>query len=289
MKTVFSRISRCWEAGVSEVTEAWSQVAAAWDHNVEFVERVKAPVTEHLLGELAIRSGESVLELGAGPGGLGARLAGLVGGGGRVIVSDIAEGMVDAARQRLARLPGVVVRQLDASAIELPDESQDVVVFRMGLMLVPEPGVAMKDIRRLLRPGGRVGVVVWAGPEHNPWMTSLGIAAMMQGLVAGGPPTGPGGVFSLGDPDVLAATISAAGFDSVMVESVGVSVPFSDLDSYFAYITSMAGPLAHALASATADQMQALRATVAAVAAPHRTATGGFELPGLAHVAVATR
>jgi ubiquinone/menaquinone biosynthesis C-methylase UbiE len=277
------------DVSMNDVIETWSQVAAAWDRNADFVERIKAPVTDRLLELLQLRPGDRVLELGAGPGALGARLAALVGPDGRVIVSDIATGMVEAAKQRLAGVPGVEVLQLDASATGLPAESQDAVVIRMGLMLVPDPVSATTEIHRLLVDGGRAGIVVWAAPEHNPWMTSLGMAAMIHGLVAGGPPTGAGGVFSLGDADVLAKTVETAGFASVDVEQIAVTVPFPDLDAYVAYITSMAGPLAQALAAASDDQLAAVRSTVAELAARFRHEDGGYGLPGLAHLAVATR
>ena len=74
-----------------------------------------------------------------------------------------------------------------------------------------------------------------------------------------------------------------------MIEQIRVTVPFPDLETYFAYITSMAGPLAHALASASEDQRAALRTTVAELADRFRDADGGYALPGLAHLAVATR
>jgi ubiquinone/menaquinone biosynthesis C-methylase UbiE len=274
---------------MNDVIETWSQVAGAWDRNADFVERIKAPVTDRLLEMLQLRPGDRVLELGAGPGALGTKLAALVRPDGRVIVSDIATGMVEAARRRLANVRGVEVLRLDASATGLPTGSQDAVVIRMGLMLVPDPVSATTEIRRLLVDGGRAGIVVWAAPEHNPWMTSLGMAAMIHGLVAGGPPTGPGGVFSLGDAEVLAKTVETAGFSRVDVEQVAVTVPFADLDAYFAYITTMAGPLAQALAAASDDQLAAVRSTVAELAARFRHEDGSYALPGLAHVAVAPR
>ncbi|MCC7078404.1 MAG: hypothetical protein IT198_14880 [Acidimicrobiia bacterium] len=51
--------------------------------------------------------------------------------------------------------------------------------------------------------------MTWAGPEHNPWMTCVGMAAAMNGLVAGPAPVGPGGIFSLTDPDRHAESIDA--------------------------------------------------------------------------------
>ena len=277
------------DVAVNTAAGIWSKVANAWDDNADFVERVKAPVTERLLELLAIRPGERVLELGAGPGLLGRRLADLAGASGHVVVSDVAPGMVDVAARRLAGHARIDVTQLDATATGLPAASQDVVVFRMGLMLVDEPTKATTEIARVLAPGGRLGVAVWAGLEHNPWLANVGMAAMLSGLVTGGPPVGPGGVFSLGAPDTLRSAIEAAGFGDVIVETADISVPFAGLDDWFSYVRSMAGPLVDAFANATRDQLDAVRSTVAQLAEPFATRNGGYELPGRANVAVGTR
>ena len=51
----------------------------------------------------------------------------------------------------------------------------------------------------MLRADGRFAAATWGPMEHNPWMTCVGMAAMVSGIVSGGPPVGPGGIFSLGD------------------------------------------------------------------------------------------
>ena len=204
-------------------------------------------------------------------------------------MSDIAPGMVEVAARRLAGVDNVAVTRLDASATGLSAGSQDVVVFRMGLMLIEQPSTAATEIAADLVPGGRFGVAVWAGPEHNPWLASVGMAAMLNGLVSGGPPVGPGGVFSLAAPDVLRSTIESAGFGDVIVEAVDIVVSFAGLDDWLAYVRSMAGPLVDAFDGATVDQLDAVRATVAQLAAPFATSGGGYELPGRANIAVARR
>jgi SAM-dependent methyltransferase len=267
----------------------WSTVAEAWDRNADRVEQAKAPATKVLLDRLSIRGGERVLELGAGPGSLGRRLADLTGDGGHVLLTDIAPGMVEVARRRNAGVRGLEVLVADATDTRLPAGGYDVVLFRMGLMLVEEPARAVAEIRRLLAPGGRASVVVWAGMEHNPWLTAVGMAAMSHGLVQGGPPVGPGGVFSLADPSVLAGLLTAGGFDDLEVTEVDTPFTFDDEDDHFAMVSVMAPPLADALRAASPEALAAVRQTAASFLAPHRTGSGSGILlvPGRALVATA--
>jgi len=178
----------------------WSAVASAWDATVEEVDLLSFDATAALFDRVAVKPGDRVLELAAGPGTLGATWSQLVGPSGAVVLSDIAPGMVETARRRNAVLDNVEVTVLDVSEIDRPDGSFDVVACRMGLMFTPDPPAALAEIRRVLAAAGRVGALTWAGMEHNPWMTCVGMAAMMNGLVSGGPPVGPGSIFSLSNP-----------------------------------------------------------------------------------------
>ena len=103
-----------------------------------------------------------MLELASGPGGVGLAAAERVAPGGEVVLSDIAPEMTAIARRRAeARgLTNVQARELDLEQIDEPDASYDVVLCREGIMLVPDPARAAREIARVLRPGGRVGLAV---------------------------------------------------------------------------------------------------------------------------------
>ncbi len=259
----------------------WSAVAGAWDANVDEVDLHSVEATTALFDRVAVQPGERVLELAAGPGTLGAAWSQLVGPTGTVMLSDIAPGMVEMARRRNDVLDNVEVVVLDASAIDRPDSSFDVVACRMGLMFTPDPSVALAEIRRLLAPGGRVGALTWAGIEHNPWMTCVGMAAMMNGLVSGGPPVGPGSIFSLSDPAELESLVTGAGFVHVNVEEFTITFRADDIDSHIDRVSSLAGPLAAAFEAATPEQHAAVRRTAAGLAAQYVT-DDGVEIPGRA-------
>ena len=271
---------------MAESTGDWSVVAAGWDAQRDGIEATNRPVSDALLGGLALAPGERVLELGGGNGELAAHLAALVGDTGSLVASDIAPGMVELIRTRTAGLANVAVRPVDAAHVDEPPGSFDAVVFRMGLMLVPDPDVALQQIRRVLRDGGRFGAAVWGGPQHNPWLTSVGMAAMMQGLVQGGPPVGPGGPLSLGDPDELEKRVRNAGFADVTVQTIDYVRRYATWDEHFDMVRVLAPPLAQAFATATPEQLAAVRETVHSLTAQYRDGDA-LDLPARALVLVA--
>lgn len=263
------------------LTQAWSAVAQAWDANVDEVDEHSVEATAALLDRVAVQRGDRVLELAAGPGSLGATWSQLVGPTGAVVVSDIAPGMVDVVRRRNSALVNVETAVIDAAAIDLPDSSFNVVACRMGLMFTPDPSIACSEILRVLRTGGRLGALTWSGIEHNPWMTCVGIAAMANGLVRGGPPVGPGGIFSLGDPAELEQLAKRAGFVDVTVEAIDITFRADTVEAHIERVGSLAGPLAAALQVASPDQLAAFRRTAGDLAAPYLT-DDGLTIPGQA-------
>lgn len=267
----------------------WTAVAPAWEKHADNPGRQGADrtKTDVLLDRVAIAPGQRVLELGAGAGDLGLRLAELVGSEGELVLTDPAAGMVDILERRTLAVPQVRVELIDATDTGLPDASFDTVLFCMGLMFTSDPALAAEEMRRVIRPGGRVGVETWAAPEHNPWLLSVGMSAMMNGVVPGPTPTAPGGVFSLGEPEALRDVLTAGGFTQVDITPVDVEFRFPDFDTYFDTVSSLAGPLAVALASAPPEQLQAVRDS-AAQATERFSTPDGLVLPGRALVAVAT-
>jgi SAM-dependent methyltransferase len=251
----------------------WTNVATGWKANSEYVERMKAPLTERMLLALDLGLGDRVLELGCGTGALAALLADQVGPTGHVLASDVAPGMVEVASAALAGRSNVVVEELDAAKTDLDGSSFDAVVFRMGLMFVEEPTLAVQEARRVLKPGGRFAAAVWAGPLDNPWLFSVGFAAMTAGIVSGGPPTGPGGLFSLSDPQTLRA-VGECAFDSVSVEPVELEVAFADTDAHFAHVSAMAGSLAACIARSDETTKEAVRRGAADASARYLTDDG---------------
>ena len=273
-----------------QARQTWEAVAPAWDGHRARIFGATRAISDRLVDLVDPRPGDTILELAAGTGETGFLVADRLGTDGRIICTDFSEGMVQAA-QRVAterRLANVECRMIDAQAIDLPDTSVDGVVSRFGLMLVADPRRALQESLRVLRPGGRLAYAVWGAIDRNPWITVLVGAVLQHGHTPGGDPFGPGGLFSLAEPERNKQLATDAGFADIGVEEVSGAMQADSLDDYWDFQSSISGPVATLLATLSLDERDAIRAAFKSAAEPYR-ASDGYRLPFCAVVLHATR
>jgi SAM-dependent methyltransferase len=267
----------------------WGAVAPGWQQNADFVDRRGGALTAAMLDAVSLKSGERVLELACGPGGLGMEAAELVAPDGEVVLSDIAPQMtaIAAERAQARGLTNVTTRELDLEAIDEPDETYDAVLSREGIMLVPEPARAAGEIRRVLRPGGRASVSVWGPRERNPWLTAMleAIGAQLGGTF---PPPGVPGPLSLGEDGKLRAALSDGGFADAEIREVEVPWRGADFDDWWQRTTALAGPVAKLLEAQPTEAVDAIRAHAREALSAYET-KDGLEIPGVTLVGTARR
>ena len=221
--------------------------------------------------------GDLVLDLAGGTGDLAEAVAAR---GARVIATDLSPAMVDAARRR--GIEGAEHRVMDMQAIDLPDASVDAVVCRYGYMLVPDPALALRETRRVLRPGGRLAFATWAPAKRNPWATAYGPVLIERGLQEP-PKPGEPGQFSLADPGQIEELVRAAGFETADVREVAVEYRFPDWEEYRRVITSLAAALRQTL-SELDDATRAEIDTAACARLDRFRTAAGYVIPGVALV-----
>jgi SAM-dependent methyltransferase len=267
----------------------WAAVAPAWSEHAAYADARGAEVAEVMLGLTTPAAGEHVLELACGPGGLGLAAAARVAPGGRVVLSDVAAQMtaIASARADAAGLTNVGTCVLDLERIEQPADAYDVVLCREGLMFATDPARAASEIRRVLRPGGRVALAVWGPRERNPWLGVVFDAVSAQ-IGRPVPPPGVPGPFSLGDSDRLAGLLSAAGLADVTVSELSVPLRAASFEEWWMRTSALAGPLATILTSLPEPARRALRSDLHEATSAYRTPTG-LEFPGVSLIAAARR
>jgi SAM-dependent methyltransferase len=233
--------------------------------------------------------GDRVLELACGPGGPGFAAAAMVAPDGEVIVSDVSPAMTAIAgrRARARGLRNVTARVLDLEQIDEPEQAFDVVLCREGLMLVADPVRAAREIRRVLKPGGRLALTVWGPRAANPWL-SLVFDAVSAELQTPVPPPGVPHPFSLDDHDRLAAVLSTAGLAELAITELPTPYRAATVDEWWARTAVLAGPLARRLAALEPAQASQLRDR-ATRAASQYLGPEGLEFPGVSLLATARR
>ena len=113
--------------------------------------------------------------------------------GGSILATDMSADMLSIAAGviQLGGLTNITTRVMDAEQLDLEDDAFDAVICRLGLMLLPHRARALREIRRVLKSGGKLAALVWSTPEHNPlWSLPLSILSNYA-KEASSPPTWP--------------------------------------------------------------------------------------------------
>jgi ubiquinone/menaquinone biosynthesis C-methylase UbiE len=238
------------------------------------------PAQDRLLARAALRPGERVLDVACGTGLVTLRAAEAVGPGGTVVATDISEQMVAQVQAAAAArgLAQVTVRRGDAEAPMFDAGSFGAVLCALGLMYVPRPLAALREMRRVLEPGGRAVAAVWGARARCGWAEIFPIVdRRVQSDVC---PM----FFQLGTGETLRLQMEEAGFSSVEVDRIPTVLEYaSDVEAVGAAFAG--GPVALAYSRFDATTREEAHAEYLASIAPFRRGDG-YAIPGEFVVAI---
>jgi SAM-dependent methyltransferase len=259
--------------------EVWQEMAGRWDRRRDLLWASTRDVTDWLVGKLDPRPGQTILELAAGTGEAGFLVAARLGDTGRLISSDRSPNMVEAARRAGEErgLSNVEYRVLDGEHLELEDASVDGVLSRFGYILKGDPPLALHEARRVLRPGGRLALSVWAARRYNAWMTVPAEVMVELGYMepVAPDPTDPLEGRTL---EAVCQAVEDAGFPNTAAREMVAGYRFANGDELWAFVSELRGPIAIAIEGLGPDERARVRAAVEARA--DRTPDDGFALGG---------
>jgi SAM-dependent methyltransferase len=230
-----------------------------------------------------------VLEIAAGPGDTGFLAAKQIGPMGTLISSDGSPEMVEVARRRAAELGigNAEFKVIEAEWIDLEAASVDAVVCRWGYMLLADPEAALRDTRRVLRPGGRITLAAWDEPVANPALSSMGRTFVEMGL-SDPPDPGAPGPFSFAVPGHLQELLETAGFADIEVSAVDFTFAFESPDDYFDVQSDLSPTARAALANLSPADHTRFRDALDEKVKAFQKDDGSIEFPSRTLVAAAS-
>jgi SAM-dependent methyltransferase len=201
--------------------EQWQSAAEAWHRWGPTLTEWLGEATAILLDMAGMGAGQQVLDVAAGAGEQTLLAARRVGPKGHVLATDISSNILEFAQQsaRSAGLANVETRVMDGENLDLPENSFDIVVSRVGLIYFPDQQKALRGMLRVLKPGGKIAAIVYSIPDKNGFF-SVPISIIRRRANLPLPAPGQPGPFSLGADGVLRTAYENAGFRDVKTKTL---------------------------------------------------------------------
>ncbi len=224
--------------------DQWNHDSSAWHRWSPTLHAWFAPTTDLMLDLAEIRPGQRVLDVACGAGEPAVSAAERVGIRGTVVATDLSEKMLQfaekAAKERGLR--NFETRVMDGESLVIADNGFDVVLCRLGLMLMANRQQALSEWLRVLKPGGRASVAVFSAPERTPWMSLMG-EIIRQKAHHSPPAPGQPGIFAMGAEGVLEKALRDAGFKAVEVHPISVPLHMASTHELVQMVRSPSGAL----------------------------------------------
>jgi ubiquinone/menaquinone biosynthesis C-methylase UbiE len=213
----------------------------------------------------------------------------LIQPGGTLISSDGAEAMVEVARRRAAEagVDNVEFSQLELEWIDLPTGSLDAVLCRWGIMLIVDPEAAAREVRRVLRSGGKAAFAVWDVADNNPWATIPSQTMIALGHAEPPDPNAPG-MFKFGAPGALQELLESAGFVDVLVAPVALERKYGEIGEYIDETIELSPTMGGFYHDLPEEERAKIVERITAAAQQYVETDGILRLPGSSLVALAS-
>lgn len=232
------------------------------------------PAQSLMLDMVALQPGEQVLDVACGTGLVSFRIRDSIGEDGTVVGTDISGEMIEMARRVAAerRIGNIRFERCDAEDLKLDCEPFDAAVCALGLMYVPNPVKAVEEMRRLLKPGGRIGAAIWGARAKCGWaeifpITDARVASEVCPMF-----------FHLGTGDMLTHCFAEAGCTGIRAERLQVNLVYATDDDALG-AAFRGGPVALAYNRFDDATKQAVHAEYLNSIADYRIGEG-YEIPG---------
>lgn len=258
------------------VRAQWNQMAKGWSDSGAVIRPWLREATQAMLGMAGIRSGDHVLDVAAGAGDQTLDIAGQVGPQGYVLATDLSPDILQFASQQVAAAGhrNIETRVSDGEKLQAEDAKFDAVVCRLGLMLFGDPLQGLREMARVLKPGGGVCTIVFGEPQANPCVTTVMSTALVHAGLPARDPYQPGGLLSLGKPGLLDALFREAGFREIATRRIAAPFRLPRVKDYLNFLRTSAGPIVEIVQCLEPTKAAAAWTDMEKALSRYQTATG---------------
>ena len=209
----------------SELRKTWENAAPGWAKWEQVFSAGLSDATDTLIDMAGIQPGMRVLDLACGAGSQTIQTAKRVGPTGSIVASDISATMLESVRQSASAAGLQNIETLECAADEFDETLPpfDAAISRLGLMLFPSPGKALKAAQRVLKPGARFSALVFSAPDNNPFMAKP-MAILLRRAGKSPPKPGQPGIFALAGNGALENLMRDSGLVQVQIKPVTASL-----------------------------------------------------------------
>ncbi len=270
--------------------EQWNSAAEAWDQWGTLLNAWLGPSTEAMFDMMGLKQGQSVLDIAAGAGEQSIAASHRVGPSGKVLATDISPKILefaDKAAQK-AGLKNIQTKVMDGENLDVPEASFDTVISRVGLIYFPDQQKALQEMKRALKPGGKIGAIVYSTPENNQFF-SIPVSIIRRRAQLPPPQPGQPGPFSLGSPGVIEKVYLQAGFSDVQVKLISSPVQLPTAEDCVRFEKESFGALHQMMSSLSSSQKEETWTEILSELKKFEASDKGFSGPCEILVAVATK
>lgn len=241
---------------------SWDKFSPGWKKWDKLMMDFLKPVGDEIIRSINPKDTDFVLDIAGGTGEPGFTIASKLKGG-KVMITDLSEKMLEIAKEYAKErgINNVETRACDVSELPFADNTFDAISCRFGFMFFPDMLLAAKEMVRVLKPGGRIAVAVWNGPEKNFWVTAVGSTINRNMQLSPPPPEAPG-MFRCAKEGLLQGLFQQAGFKNTSEKVVIGKLNCKTADVYWNMMTEVAAPFVAALSQADDAMKEKIKSEV---------------------------
>lgn len=231
--------------------DSWNKFSAGWKKWDDLTMDFLGAMGREIIASIKPSGKQVILDIAGGTGEPGLSIASMLTGGGRVIISDLAEDMLTIAKEKAVAkgITNIETKVCDVSSLPFDDNSFDAISCRFGFMFFPDMQLAATEMLRVLKPGGRIATAVWNIPEKNFWVTAT-MGTIMKNMELVPPPPEAPGMFRCARPGRMKEIFEKAGFKNYSEKETVSKLKAGTTENYWSMMTEVGAPIVAALSKA---------------------------------------